>query len=135
MVSPTTPIIPSRFGRHARISSRTTMRHRYNGGESAVPLPVRKSSRAGLPLVINVILGRFSLTASAVPIAALTRYKIEVTTRPIFAFSFVFGLLVFMLAPSLYIKLVAWDRFATTVPVFSSVRRVGLVFFECCLLL
>jgi len=29
-----------------------------------------------------------------------------------------------------YIKLVAWDRLATTAPVFSSVREAGLVFVE-----
>src|SRR6266487_2082473 len=97
MVSPTTPTIPGHFGWNARrISKRVTIQ-RYNGGERAV----RKSSSAGLPVVkTGVTLGRFSLTAITVPTLALTKDKMEVTIRPIFALSFGCDLLICMFAPS-----------------------------------
>src|SRR6516225_1102148 len=89
MVSPIIPIFPGQFGRNARIMSKSVMMQRYNGGERAVPLPVRKSSKAGFPVVrIGVTLGKFCLTAIIVPIAALTNEKREIIIRHIFAFSF-----------------------------------------------
>src|SRR5437588_11927602 len=104
MVRPTTPMVPGHFGWNARIMSKIVMIQRYNGGERAVPLPVRKSSSAGLPVVkIGVTLGRFSLTAIIVPMPALTKDKMEVTIRPIFAFSFGCNLLICMLASSFFL--------------------------------
>jgi len=99
MVSPTAPIFPGNFGWNAMIMSKSVIMQRYNGGERAVPLPVRKSSSAGLPVVkIGVTLGRFSLTAIVVPMAALTRDKMAIMIRPIFVFSFACDLLVYMSA-------------------------------------
>src|SRR5207245_11228746 len=104
MVSPTTPTIPGHFGRKARTMSKSVTIQRYNGGERAVPLPVRKSSRAGLPVVrIGVTLGRFCLTAITVPTTALTRDKMEIMIRPIFAFSFGRDLLVYMFDSSFFL--------------------------------
>src|SRR5438552_8513554 len=101
MVSPTTPIFPGNFGWNARIISKSVAIQRYNGGERAVPLPVRKSSSAGLPVVrIGVTLGRFCLTAIIVPMPALTKDKMEVMISPIFAFSFGCDLLVYMFTSS-----------------------------------
>src|SRR5439155_22101214 len=101
MVSPTTPTIPGHFGWNARRISKSVMIQRYNGGERAVPLPVRKSTSAGLPVVkTGVTLGRFCLTAITVPTPALTKDKMEIMIRPIFAFSFGCVVFVYMVASS-----------------------------------
>jgi hypothetical protein len=98
---PNYPNFPGNFAWNARIISTSVMMQRYNGGERAVPLPMRKSSSAGLPVVrIGVTLGRFCLIAIIVPMTALTKDKMEIMIRPIFALRFDCSVFMYMFASS-----------------------------------